>query len=193
MTVPSKADIKKREDKLKTYLKHLDEEGKMSEKKLCTQIRSAIRQVWMKHDTKLAKIYKQTKADMDDSTRTKWLIECESCGKDTKLSDIECDHKLGEHSLQTLEDVLPFAQSILGVKFDDLQLVCSDCHSIITYAERYGMSFEEAKDEKEVIAKLKLPVSKQKVILKSFGFKDKDISNEEKRREAFRKIVNKSV
>lgn len=189
MPRPTKAEIAKREKKLEQFEKGLDETGKMSEKKLCSQIRSAIRQVWMKHDTKLAKIYRQTKPDNDPSTRTKWLIECESCGKDTKLSDIECDHIKGEHSLKTLEDIVPFAQSILGVGYDDLQLVCSDCHSIITYAERYGMSFEEAKKEKEVIAKLKQTVTKQKQELKKAGFKEKDISNADKRREAYRELL----
>ena len=81
MVTPTKEEIEKRKKKLEQFEKGLDEYGKMSEKKLCSQIRSAIRQVWMKHDTKLAKIYKQTKPDMDDSTRTKWLIECECCGK----------------------------------------------------------------------------------------------------------------
>jgi|TARA_A100001391_G_scaffold33224_1_gene17963 hypothetical protein len=190
MVTPTKEEIEKRKKKLEQFEKGLDEYGKMSEKKLCSQIRSAIRQVWMKHDTKLAKIYKQTKPDMDDSTRTKWLIECECCGKDTKLSDIECDHKLGEHSLKTLEDVLPFAESILRVEYKDLQLVCTDCHSTITYAERYGMSFEDAKKEKGVIAKLKQSVTKQKQELKKAGFKDKDISNADKRREAYRKLLN---
>lgn len=189
MVTPTKAEIDKRKKKLEQFEKGLDEKGKMSEKKLCSQIRSAIRQVWMKHDTKLAKIYRQTKPDMDDSTRTKWLIECECCGKDTKLSDIECDHKVGEHSLKTLEDVLPFAESILRVEYEDLQLVCTECHSTITYSERYGMSFEEAKAEKSVIAKISLPVAKQKKELKEAGYKDKDISNADKRRNAYRELL----
>lgn len=191
MVTPTKSEIEKRRQKLHQFEKGLDEEGRMTEKKLCTQIRSAIRQVWMKHDTKLAKIYKQTKPDMDTNTRTKWLIECECCGKDTKLSDIECDHKLGEHPLKTLEDVLPFAESILRVGYDDLQLVCSECHSIKTYSERYGMTFEEAKKEKAVISKVNQPISKQKQELKKAGYKDKDISNADKRREAYRELLNK--
>lgn len=190
MVTPTKEEIAKRKKKLEQFEKGLDDSGKMSEKKLCSQIRSAIRQVWMKHDTKLAKIYRQTKPDMDDSTRTKWLIECECCGEDTKLGDIECDHISGEHPLLSLEDVLPFAENILRVGYEDLQLICKDCHSIITYSERYGMSFEDAKKEKGVIAKLKQSVTKQKQELKKAGFKDKDISNADKRREAYRKLLN---
>lgn len=191
MTIPTQEEIDKRKKKLEQFEKGLDEEGRMSEKKLCSQIRSAVRKVWMKHDTKLAKIYRQTKPDMDNSTRTKWLIECECCGEDTKLSDIECDHIKGEHTLTTLEDIVPFAQSILGVGDKDLQLVCTECHSTITYAERYGMSFEDAKKEKGVIAKLKQSVTKQKQELKKAGYKDKDISNADKRREAYRELLNK--
>ena len=192
MTLASKFDIDKRKKKLEGFLRGLDDKGKMSEKKLCTQIRSAVRLAWMKHDTKLALIYEKTYPDKNPNTRTKWLIDCECCGKPTKLGDIECDHKKGEHSLLSLEDVLPFAQSILGVSFEDLQLVCRDCHSAITYSERYNMTLEEAFAEKSVIAKLKQTVPKQKQELKLAGYKPKDISNADKRRECFRELLRRS-
>ena len=192
MTLATKLDIDKRKKKLEGFLRGLDDKGKMPEKKLCTQIRSAVRLAWMKHDTKLALIYEKTYPDTNPSTRTKWLIDCECCSKPTKLGDIECDHKKGEHSLLSLEDVLPFAQSILGVSFEDLQLVCRDCHSAITYSERYNMTLEEAFAEKSVIAKLKQIVTKQKQELKLAGYKPKDISNADKRRECFRELLRRS-
>lgn len=46
MTVPSQADIKKREDKLKQFLKKLDEDGKPKEKDVVAVVRSAIRSAW---------------------------------------------------------------------------------------------------------------------------------------------------
>lgn len=191
MVLATQQEIDKRQQKLEGYLRGLDEEGKLSEKKLCTQIRSAIRQVWMKHDVKLALLYKKTYPDTDPSTRTKWLVDCGCCGEPTKLSQIECDHKKGEHPLNTLDDVLGFAQSILGVGFDDLQLVCKDCHAAITYSERYNLSLEDAFKEKEVIAKLKQKVTDQKKELKYAGFKPKEYSNEEKRRECYRIMINR--
>ncbi|AUR86257.1 hypothetical protein NVP1084O_050 [Vibrio phage 1.084.O._10N.261.49.F5] len=193
MTVPSKVDIQKRKKKRDDLWKGLNENGSMTEKKLCTQLRSAIRQVWMKHPTKLSLIYDRTIPDMDDSTRTKWLIECESCHNTFKLNDVEINHKRGENPLQTLEDVLPFAQSILGVSHEDLEVLCKPCHAAFTYSERYGVTLEEAFKEKEVISKLKQTVVKQKAELKKAGFSASETSNEEKRRECYRKLFKGEI
>ena len=190
MTVPSKSDLSKREKKRKDLWKHLNEDGSMDEKKLCTQIRSAIRQVWMKHPSKLALLYDKTIPDMDDSTRTKWLIECECCKNTFKLSDVEVNHRKGENTLKTLDDILPFATSILGISHEDLEILCKPCHSAYTYSERYNVTLEEAFKEKEVISKLKQTVAKQKAELKKLGFTPSETSNEDKRRECYRKYLS---
>ena len=191
MVVATKSEITKRGKKLEKFQKALQEDGSMSEKKLCTKIRSAIRQTWMHSDVKLAYLYSHTYPDKNPATRTKWLIDCEMCGKAFKQSDIQIDHKKGEHSLLTLKDVVPFATSILGVTADDLQCLCVPCHEARTYSERYHMSIEEAFAEKEVISKLKQTVAKQKAELKKVGYKPKDISNADKRRECYRKLLKK--
>ncbi len=189
MVLATKTDISKRKKKLESFKKGLNHDGSMSEKKMCTQIRSAIRGVWMKHPVKLAYLYSHTYPDKNPATRTKWLVDCEMCGGSFKQSEVQCDHIVGEHSLLTLEDVVPFAKSILGVTENDLRMLCIPCHEQVTYSERYGVSLEEAKKEKAVIAKLKQTVSKQKAELKRHGYKPKDISNAEKRRECYRKIL----
>ena len=189
MTVPSKSDIEKRQKKLEQFKKHLDEDGRVSEKKLCSDLRSAIRAVWMKHDTKLSYLYERTVPDMNPDTRTKWLVQCECCKEMFKLGDVEINHLKGENPLRTLDDVLPFAQSILGVSYDDIEILCKPCHSIFTYAERYGVSLEAAKKEKAVIEKINQTVAIQKKELLAAGFKAQDISNEDKRREAYRKLL----
>jgi hypothetical protein len=58
---------------------------------------------------------------------------------------------------------------MLDVLYKDLEAVCKPCHSIITYSERMGISFEEAVIEKQVVAFGKLPAAKQKEILNDFG------------------------
>lgn len=191
MTVPSKADISKRKKKLDNWWKGLNEDGSMSEKKLCTLLRSSVRQVWMKHPVKLSYLYTKTYPDMNKATRTKWLVDCEICNKSFKTNDVQVDHIKGEHSLLTLDDVVPFATSILGVNHEDLQIACISCHECLTYAERYDMSMEDAKKEKAVIAKLKQTVAKQKVELKKAGYKPTEISNADKRRECYRKLLDK--
>lgn len=190
MTVPSKADIAKRQAKLNGMLKKLNEDGSMPESKLCTQLRSAVRQVWKMHDVKVSYLLKMSYPDMDDSTRTKWLVDCECCGEAFKTTDVQVDHIKGEHSLKTLEDLLPFAESILGVSHDDLQVVCVPCHTAITYSERYGVSLEDAFKEKVVIQKTNQTVAEQKKELSKYGYKGSEVSNDDKRRGLYRKLHN---
>lgn len=189
MTVPSKQDIEKRQQKLDKMLKALNEDGSMPESKLCTQLRSAVRQVWKMHDVKVSYLMKQSYPDMDNSTRTKWLVDCECCGGAFKTSDVQVDHIKGEHSLKTFEDLLPFAKSILGVSHDDLQVLCVPCHEARTYSERYGVSLEQAFKEKVIIAKLNQKVPIQKKELQAFGYQPKSISNESKRKECYRRLL----
>lgn len=191
MTQPTKEDIRKRQEKLDKLLKGLNADGSMPEGKLCTQLRSAVRQVWMMHDVKVSYLMKQSYADMDMTTRTKWRVLCECCGESFKTSDTQVDHKKGEHSLKTFEDLVDFANSILGVSHNDLQIVCVPCHSAITYSDRYNVTLEEAFKEKPVIAKINQTVAVQKKELLKAGYLAKDITNEEKRRNCYRELLSK--
>jgi hypothetical protein len=192
MTVPSKVDIDKRKKALEKFKSGLDSEGRASEKSLCTAIRSAVRLTWMKHNTKLAYLYEHTYPDMNPNTRTKWLCDCEMCGKAFKLADIEVNHKRGENSLLSFDDMVPFTKSILGVGFDDIEVLCKDCHSLLTYSQRYGVTLEEAKERKIVIQKLKQTVAKQKKELLAFGFKQSEISNETLRQQCYEKLLKEN-
>lgn len=161
MTIPTQSDIKKREDKLKQFLKRLDEDGKPQEKHVVSVVRSAIRSAWMKSDVKLAYLYMNTIPDMDDSTRTKWLCRCEMCGELFKLTDVEIDHKQGNHSFTKVEDFENYFNNILMVGFDDLQILCKDnCHAQKTYMERYGVSWEEAGYQKIAVSLIKKKMDK---------------------------------
>jgi hypothetical protein len=193
MVQPSKEDIKKRQQKLDKLLRSLNEDGSMPESKVCTQLRSAIRKVWFMHDVKVSYILKNSYPDMEDGTRTKWLIDCECCGKPFKTSDIEVDHINGENSLKTLDDLVDFAKSILGVSHEDLRVLCSECHAAITYAARYGVTFEQAIKEKVVISKIKQTVVIQKKELAKFGYTSNQTTNEEKRRSCYRELLEKGL
>ncbi len=153
MTTPSTADIKKRETTLAGFLKQIDPvTGKAKEKQAIQVVRSAIRQAWMKSPTKLAYLYSKTIPDMDDSTRTKWLVECECCGNRFKQTDVEIDHIKGCNPFSELRHFEEYFQSILMVGFDDLQILCKDCHATKTLQDKLGITFEEAVVEKQVIA-----------------------------------------
>jgi hypothetical protein len=85
-------------------------------------------------------------------------------GKAVKIGDMEVDHKEGNHSLKTLDDLVPFMKGIVMITLDDLQLVSKEAHKIKSYAEKQGISFEEAKAEKTAIELIKKGVDKQFLI-----------------------------
>lgn len=188
MAKVSKSDLSKRKSRLEALTKSLDDNGRVSDKKLLSDLRGAIRQVWRFHPTKLSLLLKNTIVDNDPNTRTKWLHECSMCANLFKGSDIEVDHIKGENSLLSFEDLETFAKSIIGVGWDDLQLLCKPCHEIKSYQERYNLTFEEAKKEKAVIAITKLTAGKQKKWLTDNGVK-KPASNLEGRTKQIREVL----
>lgn len=190
MTVPSQTDIKKREAKLQQFLKKLDADGKPQEKHVLSVVRGAIRSAWMKSDVKLAYLYMNTVPDMDDKTRTKWLVKCEMCGELFKLTDVEIDHKSGNHTFTKVEDFDNYFNNILMVGFDDLQILCRDDHAAKTLSESLGISIEMARTEKKVIA-----ITKQSANLVDKFLTDNGVTgyskNPTSRRNAVREVLLK--
>jgi hypothetical protein len=187
MAVPSKKDLELKKGKLVGFLKLLDSNGKMPEKVLVTMIRGAIRQAWMKAPNKLAKLEQSRIADMDPNTRTKWLFECAICKGKFKVADIEVDHIKGNHTFTTLKDFHTYCESILNAPVKGLQILCKKvCHPIKTLSELRGITFEEAKFEKKIIAFTKLKAKQQISILAKKGLSG---SNGKKREEVYRKYL----
>jgi len=188
MTVPSQADIKKREAKLQQFLKKLDADGKPQEKHVLSVVRGAIRSAWMKSDVKLAYLYMNTIPDMDDKTRTKWLVKCEMCGELFKLTDVEVDHKFGNHTFTKIGDFENYFNNILMVGFDDLQILCRDDHAAKTLSESLGISIEMARIEKKVIA-----ITKQSAkLIDTFLAENGEVNytkNPASRRDAVRRVL----
>ena len=106
---------------------------------------------------------------------------CECCGELFKQTDLEVDHRTGEHSLKSLNDLQAFVEGIVLVRKEDLALLCKPCHKIKTYAERYGMTIAEAGPIKQAIEFEKKGVKKVVAFLKANGYNAG--SNQEKRRD----------
>lgn len=213
MAKPNTADIKKKYEFKKSLIKTIGgaealeafEQNtehmlsamsivRLSDKKMCTILRSSVRTTWMMSPVRLLKLEMGRIADMDESTRTKWLIECEHCNNKFKMPDVEVDHVKGEHKLASLSDVEQFARSILDVTLDDLQIICKPCHALKTYAERYNVSFEYATIELKVIDWLKVTKTpKQNEFLLSVGFDKSGLTNPVKRRDAYRTYLNRGT
>lgn len=175
-----------KEKDLNTLKKRIEEGQKKNTgidvKQACSIVRSAIRKSWMRHPIKLLAVDLRTIPDMNPDTRTKWLVKCDECGGHFKKGDVEVDHKKGEHSLKTMDELPNFVMSILDVTTDDLNVLCKRCHRIKTYAERYGHSKEDA----EIILNAKdwideQSIEQQKTILMNNGATEKEVSNAKKR------------
>lgn len=191
LTIPSKQDIAKKKQALDDHLKSLTDEGKLTEKKLVSMLRSAIRQVWMRAPNKLAKLEMARIPDMNPNTRTKWLFRCEMCGKLFKQDQVEIDHRFGNHTFTKLEDFENFCDKILNASVDDLQVLCKVEHSIKTLAEARGITFEEALIEKEVIAFGKKKVDVQKKILLELDPTSK-VNNATVRKSEYRRLLKET-
>ena len=193
--IPSKADIAKRKANRDKLAKKITEDGHLKENELVRIIRKAIDSVWMTAAHKLVFLEDRVIPDMNPETRTKWLIECNQCGNMFKLTDVNVDHVVGEFPCTNREEFMSYLLSRLDVGFDDLQILCTDipkknhagCHPIKTLSERLGITFEEARLEKQVIAVMGLGSAGQRKWLT-----DHDVvpeSNEEKRRKQVREIL----
>ena len=186
--IPDDFEIEKHNKELVRLLKKLNEDGTplkpLTESQIMSIVRGAIREKWAYCDTKLAYLNMKTLPDEDPSTRRRWKVQCEDCGKWFKKSDVAVDHKVGGHSLKTPEDLFDFYDKIINIGFDDLQILCHADHDIKTAMDLFGYTKEEAIIFKKVTAweSKHKTVSKQKELLKSYGFKDEEISNKEKRR-----------
>lgn len=194
MVVPTKQDIQKRKNNRDKLAKKITEEGRLKEQELVRIVRKAIDSAWMTAAHKLVFLEDRVIPDLDPETRTKWLIECNQCGKMFTLPEVNVDHIVGEFVCTNREEFMSYLFNRLDVGFDDLQILCIDnkkknhigCHQIKTLAERQGLTWNQAVIEKQVIDICKKKQDKQ--FIKESGLVPE--SNAEKRREQVREILN---
>lgn len=137
---------------------------------LMSWLQSALRKVWSKHPAKLGKVERMRVRVTDPKTRRMiYHIKCERCGKLHKLSNIEVNHKVQVGKNYSKETFDSFCRNLFLVSEEDLELLCTPCHAIITYMERSGLSEEDAEIEKKVIKFMKKPAEDQKAGLKKLG------------------------
>lgn len=133
-----------------------------TEARFTSWLQSALRSVWAKHPAKLSLIEKKRiKLRVGPNNKMIYHIQCEHCGKICKLKEIEVNHKNKCGGLNDLTKLEEFTRNLLVVDERDLELLCHDCHGIVTYMERYGVSKREAIIEKKCIAFSKLADSEQ--------------------------------
>ena len=132
------------------------------EAKFTALLQSALRVVWTKHPSKLSLVQSRSVAlKVGPKDKPIFHIQCFHCKKMYKLKEIEVNHKTQVGGLLKLEDRYRFLDNLLLVQPEDLELLCHECHGIVTYMERYGVSRREAIIEKKCIAFSKLTDAQQ--------------------------------
>lgn len=137
-------------------------------------VRGGIRRsLWNRHPLKLEFIKQNRIKIPNPNPKGKvtevWGATCALTGVTLPLKDMEVDHKTGNHSLKTINDIQSFVSGIVLITIDDLQFVSKEAHKIKSYAEKQGISFEQAMVEKQAITLTKKPVKEIKEWLEGRG------------------------
>ena len=162
-------------------------------------IRSALRRSWNRHPTKIAKLKKELiqipNPNPKSSTRFPTVKggKCSCCGGVFPLSGgkkegkhkvtIQVDHLEPAGSLRDIKDLQGFVERLFCVGLEDLALICSVCNKTKDYAQKTGLSLEDARIDKTAIELVK--TKKDRAWLLEHGLKP--ASNATMRRE---QIIN---
>ena len=147
--------------------RRMAEEFEISDKDVLKSVRTMLREAWG------SSVFKQeflkNNSILMENTNTRSMkrfpyvrrYRCAICGELFGSTEVELDHIESENTLTSYEHVNDFMTNIVLTSPDKLQVLCKDkkskrlgvtrfgCHSTKTYSERYNVSFEEARAEKE--------------------------------------------
>tara|TARA_Y100000310_G_scaffold74348_1_gene70472 strand:+ start:10729 stop:11277 length:549 start_codon:yes stop_codon:yes gene_type:complete len=156
--------------------------------KFYTWLRGCLRNaVWNKSPVKIT--HKNANCDKppDGYTgRAKSGAYCALSGVWEGKSKLESDHVVGNVSLTDEGDILTFIKHLIPPP-GSLQLVTKEAHKIKSYAERQGISYEDAVIRKRVIY---LENCEDKMdVLTEHGYTGSQVSNKEKREQCFTKLL----
>lgn len=153
--IPDEVDLAIWQADFEKLSKGLDESGMrnpITETELVGWVRRKLDEVWMKCPQKLSFLAKMRVPDYDPDTRRASMWVCNICKGGFSNTDIQVDHRLGDHEFTKLSHLQEFADKRFMVGYDDLQCLCIPCHEVKTLSERQGISFQEATLLKKVIA-----------------------------------------
>ena len=71
--------------------------------------------------------------------------------------------------------------------YDNFQFLCKECHEVKSYADKYGITLQQAKYGIEASKVKRMSVKSQKRYLMDRGASEEDVSNKTKRD----KLINK--
>lgn len=119
-------------------------------------IRGCLRKAWVRHPVKLEFIRNNRIRTINERTGNEvWGGKCNRCNKKYVSKELQVDHIVPAGSLKSNKDIQGFVERLLFVGEDDLQFLCKQCHRIITYSERYGVSLKAAEERINEVDKRK--------------------------------------
>lgn len=120
-----------------------------------TYLRGCLRKAWSTNPIKHNLIKKKRKQiknpNPNGKKETVFGFTCEMCNTDHVIANGQVDHIVAAGSLRKTEDIQGFVERLLYVTEDDLRLICKGCNSALAYADKQGISYEEAVREKKLI------------------------------------------
>ena len=126
-------------------------------------VRGGLRRgLWERHPVKIEYLHsRRVRVPLGRKTKKNkeglvWGLNCDQCSGLFKQHQCEVNHLNPSGSLNNLPDLTTFIIKLILVSFEDLNVLCKPCHKIQSYAERMGLTFEEAKEAKKLIAFKKL-------------------------------------
>ncbi len=161
-------------------------------------MRGQMRRAWSRHPVKVAYMHQHRKRVPLGRVTTKnpqglvWGCQCEHCKQDFKQTECEVDHIDAAGSFKGWEDFEAWMVKLMHINFDSIRVVCKECHRIISYAERMGYTFAEAKLEKEAIAFSKLPIKLQNSMLDCHRLKE-GCNNAKQRKAAWKQHLQEKL
>lgn len=118
-------------------------------------IRGGLRRLWSRHPARTELKNRNRKKLPNEKGRDVWHNQCAICEEWKKSAEVEVDHIIPNPPFTELEHIHDYTKNLLTTGWEGLQLICKPCHKIKTYAERYGCTFEQAKERKAEIARRK--------------------------------------
>ena len=145
-----------------------------------------VRKVWKKES--LRPVTSKERLGKAFHPSTKSVGQCVMCKDWMAGSKLECDHKKPSNGCSDWESVPSFVSYCVSEPATEFQLICKPCHRIKTYAERMGITFEEAKAAKKIIALMKDKKKVDKLLAKH----NLPSNNDKARKESLNKLMKEN-
>lgn len=101
-------------------------------------VRGQLRRSWNRHPVKHLYLQSKRYKKKNEKGRETWHVDCENCLQTFKQAATQVDHIEPSGSFKRDEDIERFVKRLYFVTFEDLQILCKECHLDKTYYERYG-------------------------------------------------------